>query len=49
MHLDPEHEQMGVDLLKQLNVNDLLLLNIQKKGWSMIEALFTRLASIVEG
>lgn len=49
LHLDPKHEQMGVDLLKQLNVNDLLLLNIQKKGWDMIEALFTRLANVVEG
>jgi len=47
-HLDPEHEQMGIDLLKQQNVNDPALLAIQKKGWDMIEVLFTRLAEITE-
>lgn len=29
MHLDPE--QMGIDLLKQININDSSLLTIQKK------------------
>lgn len=48
-HLDPEHEQMGIDLLKRLNVNDPALLETQRKGWVMIEALFTRLAEITEG
>ncbi|AAU04046.1 hypothetical protein [Rickettsia typhi] len=46
MQLDPEHEQMGIDLLKQININDISLLIIQKKGWDMIDALFTRLAEI---
>ncbi|KJV80495.1 hypothetical protein RHORCCE3_1423 [Rickettsia hoogstraalii str. RCCE3] len=32
MHLDPEHEQMGIDLLKQININDSSLLTIQKKA-----------------
>ena len=45
-HLDHEHEQMGIDLLKQQNVNDPTLLAIQKKSWDMVEALFTRLAEI---
>lgn len=48
-HLDHEHEQMGIDLLKRLNINDSALLAIQKKGWNIIEALFTRLADITEG
>ncbi|WP_041405027.1 hypothetical protein [Rickettsia massiliae] len=48
MHLDPEHEQMGIDLLKQININDSSLLTIQKKGWDMIDALFTRLAEITQ-
>lgn len=42
--LDPEHEQIGIDLLKKMNVTDSSLITIQKKGWAMIEALFTRLA-----
>ncbi|MFP3121091.1 hypothetical protein GCO76_07005 [Rickettsia sp. R2] len=48
MYLDPEHEQMGIDLLKQININDSSLLTIQKKGWDMIDALFTRLAEITQ-
>ncbi|HJD56248.1 MAG TPA: hypothetical protein LFW21_06515 [Rickettsia endosymbiont of Pyrocoelia pectoralis] len=48
-HLDPEHEQMGIDLLQRLNINDPALLDTQQKGWDMIEALFTRLAEITEG
>ncbi|UZW38278.1 hypothetical protein [Rickettsia conorii] len=48
MYLDPEHEQMGIDLLKQINNNDSSLLTIQKKGWDMIDALFTRLAEITQ-
>ena len=48
MHLDPEHEQMGIDLLKQININDSSLLTIQKKGWDMMDALFTRLAEITQ-
>jgi hypothetical protein len=48
MHLDPEHEQMGTDLLKRININDSSLLTIQRKGWDMIEALFTRLAEITQ-
>ncbi|MGX6960698.1 MAG: hypothetical protein ACIPMY_05785 [Rickettsia endosymbiont of Pentastiridius leporinus] len=47
-HLDPEHEQMGIDLLKKLNINDPALLETQEKGWNMIEALFTRLAELTE-
>jgi len=48
MYLDPEHEQIGIDLLKRININDSSLLAIQKKGWNMIEALFTRLAEITQ-
>ena len=39
MHLDPEHKQMEIDLLKQISVKDSSLLTIQKKGWDMINAL----------
>ncbi|WP_412708336.1 hypothetical protein [Candidatus Rickettsia kedanie] len=48
MHLDPEHEHMRIDLLKQININDSSLLTMQKKGWDMIDALFTRLAEITQ-
>jgi len=47
-HLDHEHEQIGIDLLMKQNINDSALLDIQKKGWNMMEALFTRLAEIIE-
>nr|WP_253307477.1 hypothetical protein [Rickettsia endosymbiont of Ceutorhynchus assimilis] len=42
--LDPAHEQIGIDLLRKMNITDLSLITVQKKGWAMIEALFTRLA-----
>ena len=48
MHLDPAHEQMGIYLLKQININYSSLLTIQKKDWDMIDALFTRLAEITQ-
>lgn len=44
--LDPEHEKIGIDLLKKIQSSDITLLNIQKKGWQMIEALFNRLAEL---
>ncbi|MGI4753252.1 MAG: hypothetical protein ACRYE8_05965 [Janthinobacterium lividum] len=48
MELDPEHEEMGLELLKQKNINDESLLSVQHKGWDMIEALFARLAELTE-
>ncbi|MFY9590118.1 hypothetical protein [Rickettsia endosymbiont of Halotydeus destructor] len=42
--LDPKHEQIGIDLLRKMNITDSSLLAVQKKGWIMIETLFARLA-----
>ncbi|ABV73324.1 hypothetical protein A1E_01895 [Rickettsia canadensis str. McKiel] len=47
MLLDPEHEQIAIDLLKQININNSSLLAIQK-SWDIIEALCTRIAEITQ-
>jgi hypothetical protein len=46
---DEEHEKMGVDLLENLTIDQYQkLLEIQKKGWEMVNTVCARIAHLVE-
>ncbi len=46
--LDPHHELMGIELLRQVNISDMdSLFEIQAKGWAISKSILNRLTDIL--